>query len=333
MQKIILVLLFPLLFACSEKSDCERAPNVSNIPVSINIKRNERELFQKNDKNQIINFIKTNNDLAENFLQASDFANDTVLAEQLLKIVTDENIKVLYKETQEEFSDINYLTEQFVQAFKFAKYYFPNFQAPEIHTMVTGLGNDLFVSSNQIIIGLDFFIGDKATYRPVDFPQYILNRYRKEYIVPSSILLMSSNFNATERNDNSVLADMIFYGKAYYFTKKMLPCTPDSLIIGYTSEEIENVEKNQGTIWAHFVDKQLIYETNPFIKSRYLDERPKTPEVGNKAPGRLGNFLGWKIVQKYMKENPEVTLSQLMQTKDAQLILNNSKYKPQNNSD
>jgi uncharacterized protein YjaZ len=110
----------------------------------------------------------------------------------------------------------------------------------------------------------------------------------------------------------------------------MLPCTADSLIIGYTGEEMLDVNKNQATIYAHFVDNQLIYETSPFVKSKYLDERPKTPELGNKAPGRLGNYLGWKIVQNYMEQNPNINLQELMQTKDVQKIFMNSKYKPRN---
>jgi hypothetical protein len=39
-------------------------------------------------------------------------------------------------------------------------------------------------------------------------------------------------------------------------------------------------------------------------------------------------WVGWQIVRKYMQENKDVTLQQLMAQKDAQYILNGSKYKP-----
>ena len=61
----------------------------------------------------------------------------------------------------------------------------------------------------------------------------------------------------------------------------------------------------------------------------YIEETPFTKQFGNDSPGRLGIFLGWKLIQSYMKNNPEVTLPELMQISDYQKILNNSKFKPQ----
>ena len=46
------------------------------------------------------------------------------------------------------------------------------------------------------------------------------------------------------------------------------------------------------------------------------------------SPGNTGSWLGWKIVQKFMQENPTYTLKSLMQETDAQKILTLSKYKP-----
>jgi uncharacterized protein YjaZ len=38
--------------------------------------------------------------------------------------------------------------------------------------------------------------------------------------------------------------------------------------------------------------------------------------------------MGWQIVRKYMKENPDVSLQELMADTDAEKILHASKYKP-----
>jgi gliding motility-associated lipoprotein GldB len=330
MHKIILIFLFLGIYSCSKKTECEKAPDVSHISVDISVKRLEHELFEFEHKKSVMEFINQYKAVSKYFLLSSDYPNDTILAEQLVGMINDPDIQKLYAEATVEFGDLSAIESEYEQAFKYAKYFLPGFRVPEIKSMVTGLGNDLFVSDSLIVIGLDYFIGPKASYRPIDLPQYILSRYQKEYIVPSSILVLSTSFNATNRQDNSVLADMIYYGKAYYFTKQLLPCTPDSLIIGYSAQQMEDVENNQGTIWAHFVDNQLLYETSPFVKSKYLDERPKTPEIGNKAPGRIGNYLGWKIVQQYMAENPGVTLKQLMDINDVQVIFSKSKYKPKN---
>jgi uncharacterized protein YjaZ len=57
-------------------------------------------------------------------------------------------------------------------------------------------------------------------------------------------------------------------------------------------------------------------------------ERPATLEVGEKCPGRIGQWVGWEIVKSYMNSHEEVTLQELMQSNDAEKIFKESKYKP-----
>ncbi|MCZ6692419.1 MAG: hypothetical protein O6939_00815, partial [Bacteroidetes bacterium] len=73
---------------------------------------------------------------------------------------------------------------------------------------------------------------------------------------------------------------------------------------------------------------QLIFETNYYVKQKYLEERPNIPEIGPKCPGRVGTWVGWEIVKSYFRQNPEVGLEQLMANQDAQAIFSQSKYKP-----
>ena len=43
-----------------------------------------------------------------------------------------------------------------------------------------------------------------------------------------------------------------------------------------------------------------------------MDERPKTLEIGDKCPGRIGEWLGWEIVNRYVDEEG-IDLATLMQ--------------------
>ena len=189
--------------------------------------------------------------------------------------------------------------------------------------------HDLYVSDSLIVIGLDYYLGPEAKYRPINMFQYILRRYAPEYIVPSIMLLygISSSYNHTDVSDNTVLADMIAYGKSFYFAKQMMPCTPDSVLIWYTSEEIEGVNANANVIWAHFVENEVLFETNHEVKRKYIEDRPKTYDIGDKAPGRIGTWLGWEIVRTYMKEEG-TSLPELMEEKEPQRIFKASKYRP-----
>lgn len=329
MIRILIAFLGVAFMACSS-DDCKKAPDVSQVNIGdIKVKRLEEEMFSLNNKNEAINFLQENPDFAEVFLDAPQYPHDSTLAAKIYDLINDPYIDSLYRQTTSHFDDLSSLEQDYESAFKYVKYYYPTFEVPEIRTAITGLSHDLFVSDSLIVIGLDYFIGKDAIYKPVGLPQYMLRRYSREYLVPSSLLLLSNNFNHTNYQNTSMLADMIYYGKAYYFVEKMLPCTSDSLIIGYTAEEVGGAYYNAGTIWSHFIENELLYETSPFVKNKYMEERPKTPEISNKAPGRMGVWLGWQIVRSYMDKNQEVTLPELMQTTDVQKIFIQSKYKPE----
>ena len=201
-------------------------------------------------------------------------------------------------------------------------------KVPKIQTVVTGIANDIFMSDSLIIIGLDYYLGPNGKYRPMNVPGYLLKRYQKEYLVPQIMLMYSNYFNKTDYEDQTALADMVYYGKAYHMAKNLMPCAPDSILTGYTAFETNDIDEHEPVIWASFLENEVLYERNPFIKDKFLSERPQTLEVGSNCPGRIGRWIGWNIVRKYASEHENVSLPDLMQMDDAQKIFSESKYKP-----
>lgn len=160
---------------------------------------------------------------------------------------------------------------------------------------------DLYVSDSLVVIALESFLGDSGHYKPAMTPQYILQRMKPDFLVPSVVMMQSSKFNKVDILDNTLIAEMIQWGKTYYYMKRIMPCTPDSIIIGYSAKQWAGSETNLAKIYAYFVERKLFFEPNHIEINRYIGERPKTLEVGNECPGRIGRYLGWKIVDKYMK--------------------------------
>ena len=85
--------------------------------------------------------------------------------------------------------------------------------------------------------------------------------------------------------------------------------------------------KNEAVIWDFFLNNDLLNTTDPTIVQNYIGESPKTPELGENAPGNIGTFSGLQIVKKFMEKFPETSLTELMKM-DAREIYNKSKYKP-----
>ncbi|MCA6078595.1 gliding motility lipoprotein GldB [Fulvivirga sedimenti] len=290
------------------------------------------ELLGISDRDEMINFLNDNPVVAEVFLKRSEYPTDSIMIDVMLDRFTNPYIDTLGMEVAAVFGDLTDLKMELNDAYSHVQYYYPDFKIPEIKTVISGIEYDLFMSDSLVIIGLDYFLGEGARFRPAGMYQYMLARYTPEKITPSLMLLygISPRWNRTELNNKSMLADMITYGKAYYFAKHMMPCTPDSVIISYTAENMTGVRQNAGTIWAHFLENELLFETSHMVKKKYLDERPNTYEIGDKAPGRIATWVGWEIVKSYMRENPDISLQELMAEPDAQKILDRSNYAPKN---
>jgi hypothetical protein len=328
---LMFVLVLIGLSSCRDtvQDECIYAPPVEPGGIDLPFESLESELPAITTKKQLVDFFSRHPALRDYFFNRPAYPDDSVFINELYNRFTNPYLDTLLMETKKVFGNGEALKEELTIAFSNLKYYYPDFKAPRVQTVISGLENDLYWSDSLIIVGLDYYLGKGARFRP-NMYEYMLRRYDKGFIVPSILLLYGIDpaYNQTDLSDHTVLADMIAYGKAYYFAKHMLPCTPDSVLIGYTAEEMAGARSNQDLIWKKMVEDEAFYATSQQMKQRYISERPKTYEIGDKAPGRLGTFMGWQIVNKYAERNADLTLPQIMQVKSAKEIFTESKYKP-----
>ncbi len=328
MKKILLIIIIPFAVLSCKENTCLETPDVSDISVHLSIERLEKELESVKTPKELEKVLSDHPVFSEYYLRRSQYPSGSILAKTFFDRIKNPGFDTLFMDTERIFGNFIDVRSSFEKAFKIIKYYYTDFQPPRIETVITGFIQDNYISDTLLILGLDYYLGPGAKYRPVEIPEYMLKRYQKPYLVPQIMLVYSRFFNKTDPKDQTTLGDMIYYGKAYYFAKHVMPCTPDSLFTGYTAFETTDIQDHEQVIWAAFLENEALYETNHFIKDKFFMERPKTLEIGEKCPGRIGRWIGWRIVNKYMEEHPDVTLPQLMQMTDAQKIFRDSKYKP-----
>lgn len=324
-----LLAAFFLVRCGEEKEACVFVPE-TNTSLQLNFESLSDSLVRFSSKDQLVSFLDRHRAMRDHFFRRDQYPNDSAFVNELYTRFTNPHFDTLRMEMHRIFGDESELKMQFTEAFRNLHYYYPEVRIPKIETVISGLDNDMLVSDSLIIVSLDYFLGEGAKYRPRMY-EYLLRQYGKENIVPSCMLLygIDSRFNKTNPEDKTVLADMIAYGKSFYFAKHMLPCTPDSIFIWYTAKEIKGARENVDLIWARFIEDKLLYSTNHMMKQKYLGDRPKTVEVGEECPGRIAQWVGWEIVKKYMESHSEATLPDLMNNENADRIFKESKFKPE----
>jgi len=331
MQRFLFVVFISSIWLAGcgdEKEECVFTPDpVSKVDITLVALQDT--LVNIGSRETLVEFFTHHPVIRDEIFRRAEYPDDSVFVREIYSRLTNPHLDTMVAETRRVFGDLGLLEAEFEEAFTNLKYYYPDFSPPKIQTVVSGLDTDLFISDSLIIVGLDFYLGSGAKYRPKMY-EYLLRRYDPNDIVPSCLLIfgISPRFNKTELNDKTVLADMVAYGKSFYFAKHMLPCVSDSVFLWYTPAEIKGSRSNEDLIWQRFVESQVLFSTNHKVKQDYLGDRPITIQVGEKCPGRIGQWVGWQIINKYASGHPEVSLPKLMSASNAQKIFKESAYKP-----
>ncbi|MEO5910734.1 MAG: gliding motility lipoprotein GldB [Pelobium sp.] len=316
--------------------------DVSNIDVELNIERFDQDFFsiKPNELTAQLPLLKNKygafyDDYFQKILNVGTTDN-TQYYQTVEQILSGKPFQDLQAETNEVYPNLDAQKSVLIDAFKHIKYYYPNWKTPKLITYISGFQVQTPIGSGYVGIGLDMFLGKDSKFYPAlveSVPRYISRRFTPENITPRVVEVITREELFPELNqDKNLLAKMVYNGKLLYFMKKIQPEIADSTLIGYSSDQMKWATQFESDTYAYFLEQDLLFNTDYFKIQKYLAEAPFTPGLGNQndsAP-KLGLFIGWQIVKSYMKENPDVTLKELMLEKDAQKVLRMAKYRPAN---
>jgi len=329
----IYILLFTILtlVTCGPKKSKE-----AELPkIQLDFIRFDRMLAEAKSIREIDSLLKKNPEITVAYFHCTPHKIPS-LAKDLFSLYQNSELRSFYEQSQKpEFFGGNQLEIDLKIAFQEIHNQFPQAKVPKIRTIFSGFGGigseftvqHLYVTDTLIVVGLDFFMGKKGKYQPPNVYEYQMRRLEPKALVGQIVLQYSAFFNQQDSEDHTLLSDMIWYGKGFVFTKKILPALPDSLLFGYTAKELAETEAFQSEVWEHFIDKSLLFKKEEYIKAKYVGERPKTPEIGPACPGSIGRWLGWRIVDLYEKQNSKISLPNLMANKEANKIFLASGYR------
>lgn len=254
---------------------------------------------------------------------------DSSYSYNLSRFITDKDMREAFKQTQAIYADVNWLKKDLSSAFKYFKYYFAERPIPKVITFMSGFNYSIANTDSTLGVGLEMYLGsDNEFYKMVQFPKYKTNAMRKEYIVPDCIKGWMNTEFENKMNKADFLSEIVYRGKIMYLTEALLPETHDTLRFAYTGKQLEWCKENEGNVWSYFLEQKLLYSKDYTEIGKYISEGPFTSAFSKESPAGIGAWIGLQIVKKFMDKNDKVTVKELMEENDAQLILSRSKYKP-----
>lgn len=333
----VLFLLGLLIWSCQSEHDVA-VPDVDDIDVNIKIKRFEQELFGLDTSDIELGLEQQLKQLQNKYPDFYEVFTQKVLTGSLLPenetetvgdFITHTGVRKLYDTTQVEFANIQAIEAELTQAFKHYKYHFPDKTVPEVVSFISEYVVGTFTYGDELLaIGWDFFLGESFPYDPRIFPQYLQQSMDKEHLVAKSMEAIASNL-VGEIEGSRLLDEMIHNGKILYIEKLLLPTTADAVIMEYTPQQMQWVRDNEREIWAYLLREELLYSTRRSDFQKLVGPSPTgTTQMPRESPGKVGNWMGWQIVARFMEQHPNLSPSDLIALTDAQDILTRSRYRP-----
>ncbi|MDR1610379.1 MAG: gliding motility protein GldB [Candidatus Symbiothrix sp.] len=324
-QIFILILSYCFSAGCSGKKTC--GEEVSGFKIS----RSDTELFNYLSKNGPDNILKVDtgflNVMGEKVIHIGR-TDSTGFYERLKKFFSEPALMGLYRSEQEQFADIQTLTNEVAYGLAVLLKEFPNLKRPQVYMHVSGLNQSVIVTDEILSLSADKYLG-------ADYPLYqqFFYDYQRQLMTPDRIapdyLLGFMMANLPFKGKDDVLLDrMLYEGKLRYILSQLLPNRQVWEFTGYNETQYSWCNNNRKKIWKTILENQHLFTANYMTTTQYLKDAPYTSFLPVESPGRVGIWLGYQIITSYMKQNPDTGFRELMDLTDYQDLLKRSKYKP-----
>ncbi|MDR3328938.1 MAG: hypothetical protein LBS63_02370 [Prevotellaceae bacterium] len=247
----------------------------------------------------------------------------------LASFLRDEVAQESYREAQAAFPDDKALNRRLTNAFKRYKLHFPEAPTPQVVTYVSGFNQPVVLLDSLVGVGLDKYLGaGHEVYAQLGFYKYLVRNMYPAKIPADVALALAKGLFPYRAAQDELLGRMVWEGRALYFAKQLLPSEPDTAIFGFSKVQLGLCAANEAYMWLTLVEGKLLFSVHPFTIAKFTDERPFTQEFSREAPGRAACWLGYRLVSRYMKRHPDVTLPQLMRNDAYRQIFEQSGYNP-----
>jgi hypothetical protein len=317
---ILMFVSFLFLVSCDNKD----VPTVSHLESKVNVSHFDHSFFAMDSTKLGESLGELEKDFP-NFFESDQNKGD------LVSRFRDPQIRELFYASDSVFPNPSVLSIEITDAFKYFHYYFPQHDSLNIYTWISNFESiePITVAGNTLLVALDLYLGQNAHFY-TSAPEYIKEGFDKRYLV-SDLVHAYFLANIPMPSENTLLASMVYHGKIHYLCSLLIPQSSSDIVMKYSETKMDWCIENEATIWAYFIENKLLFSSQHQIKQRFIENAPFSKFYTNfdaESPGRIAQWIGWKLVSSYMDAHPELSLNELINEQNAQKILRKSHYKP-----
>jgi hypothetical protein len=177
-------------------------------------------------------------------------------------------------------------------------YYFPDYRMPKELVYYVSPLLTYFNVLNDSCLGVGLQISTFDHYTNQQIPFYCLQNLVDDYL-------------STNKTPNNLLFQMIESGKKQYIIKNISLNTVDTLLWDYSSVQLKAVQEQESAIWQYLNSEKMLMSKDRMDILNILGDAEHNSILGAPLPGNIGKYIGFRIVEAYMKKQPRARFEDL----------------------
>ena len=313
------------LFLAGCQGGWKSGPNIRKVKLDIKVEHFEKDLFSLDSSNLSGGLRSLKQKYGQFYdafiynIAAFSMEDEDVLQGQVLSFI--QNNRSLYQQLEDYIPHLNSSLKEIENALKRAKVYFADMPIPsKIITYLgplDGFGAFALDDSAGIAVGLQQFLGSNYPAYQTDYLQAIfgkqrINQFVSENIAPTALRAWVEKVFPDKGGRRTLKEKLIEEGRKSFLLKALLPDTPDSLIFGFSPEQMEWCISNSLLIKQFFENEDLYKTDSPELIVEYFSETQRSEQLPEAFPSKVASYMGFLLVKEYMNDHAKTPLSKLM---------------------
>lgn len=171
--------------------------------------------------------------------------------------------------------------------------------------VVWGNLKSMVITDSVMLIALNHYLGeDYEGYNNRLWPVYKrIEKTPARMPYDMAEVLVATQYPYDGGDNPTALSRMLYEGALAIARLRVVDGATPASALGYTDDQWRWFEENERMLWDAVVSRNLLYDTNPLTVSQLVDPAPATSVIEPYVPPRAGRYIGYRIMESYLKHN------------------------------
>ncbi len=188
------------------------------------------------------------------------------------------------------------------------------FELPERYyaAVVYGLPESILFVDSVMLVALNHYLG-------ADYPGYshlpaFLRASKTPAVMPYDLAeaLLGNQYPYCRTDNSTLLSRMLYEGVLAHAKQMLVDGATAAAVLGYDEDSYKSLLNSEKDIWRGLVEQQLLYDTSPSTMRRLILPMPSSTIGTMQVDGRVGRFIGYRILESYLREHQDAQLRELL---------------------